>query len=73
MPLPAIRPCPLPPPVSPTGVGCIRTPSPKGAKTVSKKDHRPHQTNSPREDVYSRVTARIVADLERGTRPWMKP
>ena len=26
-----------------------------------------------REDVYSRVTARIVADLEQGTRPWLKP
>lgn len=30
-------------------------------------------TNSPREDVYSRVTARIVADLEQGARPWLKP
>ena len=29
--------------------------------------------NSPREDVYSRVTVRIVADLEQGTRPWLKP
>jgi len=26
-----------------------------------------------REDVYSRVTARIVADLEQGARPWLKP
>ena len=24
-------------------------------------------------DVYSRITARIVADLEQGVRPWMKP
>ena len=24
-------------------------------------------------DIYSRVTARIVADLEQGVRPWMKP
>lgn len=30
-------------------------------------------TTSPREDVYSRVTARIVAELEQGTRPWLKP
>ena len=30
-------------------------------------------SNSPREDVYSRVTARIVADLEQGTRTWLKP
>jgi len=24
-------------------------------------------------DVYSRVTNRIIADLEKGVRPWMKP
>jgi antirestriction protein ArdC len=28
---------------------------------------------APRADVYSRVTAKIVADLEKGVRPWMKP
>lgn len=26
-----------------------------------------------RQDVYTRVTAKIIADLERGVRPWMKP
>ncbi|WP_159952362.1 zincin-like metallopeptidase domain-containing protein [Rhizobium sp. 18065] len=26
-----------------------------------------------RSDIYSRITDRIVADLERGVRPWMKP
>jgi len=26
-----------------------------------------------RKDVYTRVTERIIADLEKGTRPWMKP
>lgn len=30
-------------------------------------------TSSIREDVYTRVTDRIVADLEQGTRPWQKP
>jgi antirestriction protein ArdC len=25
------------------------------------------------QDVYSRITDRIVADLEQGVRPWMKP
>ena len=30
-------------------------------------------TNSTRADVYSRVTNRIIADLEQGVRPWMKP
>ena len=29
------------------------------------KDHRP--------DVYTRVTARIIADLEKGVRPWLRP
>ncbi|MCX7586131.1 ArdC family protein [Phenylobacterium sp. 58.2.17] len=32
---------------------------------------RPHDPSRP--DLYSRVTAAIVADLERGVRPWTKP
>jgi antirestriction protein ArdC len=28
---------------------------------------------APREDVYTRVTAKIVASLEKGVRPWVKP
>jgi len=28
---------------------------------------------SPKADVYARVTAKIVADLEQGVRPWLKP
>src|SRR5579863_494054 len=28
---------------------------------------------SPRADVYSRVTDRIIAELEQGVRPWLKP
>jgi len=28
---------------------------------------------SPRQDVYIRVTNRIVAELEKGVRPWVKP
>ena len=28
---------------------------------------------TPREDVYTRVTAKIIADLEQGVRPWLKP
>lgn len=31
------------------------------------------QQNNPRADVYSRVTDRIVSDLEKGVRTWMKP
>jgi antirestriction protein ArdC len=29
--------------------------------------------NADRQDVYSRITAQIVADLEKGVRPWVKP
>ncbi|HEY8949445.1 MAG TPA: zincin-like metallopeptidase domain-containing protein [Rhizomicrobium sp.] len=31
------------------------------------------KTETPREDVYTRVTAKIVADLEKGVRTWLKP
>lgn len=37
------------------------------------KTSKTTENSSPREDVYSRVTARIVADLEQGARPWLKP
>jgi antirestriction protein ArdC len=30
-------------------------------------------TRAPREDVYTRVTAKIIASLEQGVRPWTKP
>jgi antirestriction protein ArdC len=29
--------------------------------------------NSERQDVYTRVTGKIIADLEQGVRTWMKP
>lgn len=29
--------------------------------------------NGPRIDIYARITDRIVADLEKGVRPWMRP
>jgi hypothetical protein len=31
------------------------------------------QPNSKRQDIYSRVTQKIITDLERGVRPWMRP
>lgn len=31
------------------------------------------QTSSPREDIYSRVTNRIITELEQGARPWLRP
>jgi antirestriction protein ArdC len=30
-------------------------------------------TSTEKQDVYTRVTNRILADLEKGVRPWMKP
>ena len=32
-----------------------------------------NQTNSKRADPYARITDRILAELEQGVRPWMKP
>jgi antirestriction protein ArdC len=40
-------------------------PNSKGAKTMS--------NDSERKDVYTRVTERIISDLEQGIRTWMKP
>ena len=31
------------------------------------------KNSAPRQDVYTRVTDKILADLEQGVRPWMKP
>lgn len=31
------------------------------------------KNSAPRQDVYTRVTEKIIADLEQGVRPWMKP
>jgi len=31
------------------------------------------QTATQRTDIYSRVTSRIIADLENGVRPWLRP
>ncbi|HEX4078295.1 MAG TPA: ArdC-like ssDNA-binding domain-containing protein [Rhizomicrobium sp.] len=32
-----------------------------------------HNASLARGDVYTRVTSKIVADLEKGVRPWLKP
>ena len=29
--------------------------------------------NTERQDIYTRITAKIVASLEAGVRPWIKP
>ena len=47
---------------------------PKGAKTMSKTSKTTStKTEAPRADVYTRVTDRIVSDLEKGVRTWLKP
>ena len=35
--------------------------------------HNTHKGETSRQDIYTRVTERIVADLEQGVRPWAKP
>jgi antirestriction protein ArdC len=51
-------------PVSPTGREQQRAvPKPKGEETMSET----------RTDIYTRITNRIVADLEQGVRPWHRP
>jgi len=37
-----------------------------------KRSNKMHDTTA-RQDVYTRITTQIVADLEKGVRPWMKP
>jgi antirestriction protein ArdC len=32
-----------------------------------------HPTNTPRADVYTRITDKIIADLTQGVRPWFRP
>ena len=41
-------------------------------KTCTSNDNNQHEGIT-RQDVYTRVTDRIVADLEKGVRTWMKP
>jgi len=38
-----------------------------------RKKSRTNQNRKAKKDVYARVTDRIIADLEKGVRPWIKP
>ena len=40
---------------------------------TSTPNHSNHNEEASRKDIYTRVTERIVADLEKGVRPWVKP
>ena len=44
---------------------------PKKRRRITKRKFRAEAED--RRDVYERITARIVADLERGVRPWVQP
>ena len=58
----------LHPPVSPTGRGTAAL-----FLKPKKGDQNMTTTSQNRPDVYSRITDKIVADLEQGVRPWFKP
>ncbi len=36
-------------------------------------NHNTHKRETSRQDIYTRVPERIVADLKQGVRPWAKP
>src|SRR3954447_14296080 len=57
-------PFPLATPVSPTGKGCSCCCNPSPEEEIMK---------NARTDLYSRITNCIVAELEKGVRPWLKP
>jgi len=40
---------------------------------MTKKSRPTAQPGGDRKDVYTRVTERIIADLEKGVRTWLKP
>jgi N-terminal domain of anti-restriction factor ArdC len=57
-----------------SGQGCIVLQPIQQEKTMSKKRDTPtEEPAGDRKDVYSRVTERIIADLDKGIRTWMKP
>lgn len=45
----------------------------KSTTTKTSKTHKTGAAEAPKADVYERVTSRILADLEKGVRPWVKP
>jgi antirestriction protein ArdC len=51
---------------------CAMQPISKGGKPMAPRDEN-GESRFNRKDVYTRVTDRIVADLEKGIRTWMKP
>jgi len=64
---------------SPTGLSWLSSARERANINIEKEDIMNTSTGSyhsngiTRQDVYTRVTDRIAADLERGVRPWVKP
>jgi len=50
----------------------VRQEASEGKKAMSKKSIQ-HRAERPHGSLYEEITARIVADLERGTVPWVQP
>jgi hypothetical protein len=42
-------------------------------ETILTSTNQNSEEKTSRQDIYTRVTDKIVADLEQGVRPWMKP
>ncbi len=40
---------------------------------IERRHTRKTFTATPRSDLYTRVTERVISDLEQGVRPWLKP
>jgi N-terminal domain of anti-restriction factor ArdC len=63
--------------VSPSGDAPLATSGPVAperlAKTGNQKEQRTMDQNNQRQDVYSRITTQIIASLEKGVRPWVRP
>src|SRR4051794_14473754 len=70
---------PLSPTISVTGCAtpqafaADRRDGPRRARPPTEVRIMTGKETKPRADIYARITDRIVADLERGVRPWVKP
>jgi len=69
IPLPPLRPHVCNPGLRQTGLRCMRSmqPSPKGETAVAA------ESTTKSRDLYAQVTRQIIAALEAGTRPWIRP
>ena len=47
--------------------------TPVRTKKIARRHRNQAQQKTMQHDVYTRVTDRIIADLQQGVRPWLKP